>query len=458
MMKSPRHCYEFGPFRLDPSERQLLRAGQVMPLTPKVFDTLLLFVENSNLLLTKDEMLGRLWPDSFVEESNLAQNVSMLRRALGEQADGKPYIETVPKRGYRFITEVRLCVEERRGELAFSPSGGEVAGEYERRASEAIELTPPARPPFEFEGSHPPASNGANPSVKPPVMTDSGRRNRGAVWMAVALIVIAAGGAYLLFHSTAAPRSEGKLRLAVLPFRNLGSADKIADTLSRSLADEVITKLNYISALTVRPSAYVHKYANQEIDPRQVASELSVDILLIGTFVKEGDDLRINLQLVDVAANQALWSESLNLKYEKVMTVQDQVSQAVVRRMSVSLTPAESARLQRGAAINLQAYEYHLQGVDLYHKNDLRAAGKRFEKSVELDPNYAPSWAYLGAINTTLASVYFEGRESYDKARQAYDRALELDPSQIEARIFKANLLTDTGRAEEAVPLLRSVI
>src|SRR5262245_21119048 len=87
MMKSPRHCYEFGPFRLDPSERQLLRAGQVMPLTPKVFDTLLLFVENNNLLLTKDEMIGRLWPDSFVEESNLAQNVSMLRRALGEQPD-----------------------------------------------------------------------------------------------------------------------------------------------------------------------------------------------------------------------------------------------------------------------------------------------------------------------------------------------------------------------------------
>jgi len=124
-MKSPRHCYEFGPFRLDPSERQLLRAGQVMPLTPKVFDTLLLFVENSNLLLTKDEMLGRLWPDSFVEESNLAQNVSMLRRELGDQPDGKLYIETVPKRGYRFIAEVRLCAEERRGELAFSPSGGE---------------------------------------------------------------------------------------------------------------------------------------------------------------------------------------------------------------------------------------------------------------------------------------------------------------------------------------------
>jgi len=461
MMKSPRHCYEFGPFRLDPSERQLLRAGQVMPLTPKVFDTLLLFVENNNLLLTKDEMIGRLWPDSFVEESNLAQNVSMLRRALGEQPDGKPYIETVPKRGYRFTAEVRLRTEEQpalaRGESAFTSFGPERAGAFERRANEAPELTPaPISQPSEPQESRPAASNGAMSSITQ-LVTGAWRRRRVAVWAAIALIVVAAGGAYLLSNPTSPSRSEVKTQLAVLPFRNLGP-DKGVDFLSRSLADEVITKLNYISALTVRPSAYVQKYANQEIDPGQVARELKVDKLLTGAFFKEGDELRINLQMVDVATNQALWSESLNLKYEKLTTVQDRVAQAVVRRMSVSLTPAESARLQRGAPSNLQAYEYHLYGLDLYHTEDLKKAGEMFEKSVGLDPTYAPSWAYIGAINTTLASIYFGGRESYDKARQAYDRALELDPSQIEARIFKANLLTDTGHVEEAVPLLRGVI
>jgi serine/threonine-protein kinase len=288
-------------------------------------------------------------------------------------------------------------------------------------------------------------------------MAAAGRRKRGVVWAVIALIVVAAGGAYLLFRSRSPSRPEGKVRLAVLPFRNLGP-DKSADFLSRALADEVIVKLNYISALIVRPSVYVRKYADQEIDPAQVANELKVDILLTGAYVKEGDELRINLQLIDVAAHQALWSEPLNLKYDKVVTIQDRVAQAVVRRMSVSLTPAESARLQRGEASNLQAYEYHLHGVDLYQRDDLTTAGEMFEKSVGLDPTYAPSWAYLGAVDTTLASIYFEGREYYDKARQAYDRALELDPSQIEARIFKANLLTDTGYVEEAIPLLRGVI
>src|SRR5215813_11198798 len=203
-MKSPRHCYEFGPFRLDPTERQLLRLGQVLPLTPKVFDTLLLFLENSNLLLTKDEMIARLWPDSFVEEGNLAQNVSVLRRALGEQQNGKPYIETVPKRGYRFIAEVRLCEEEAArvtgGDLAFAPfGGGGEAGEYERRSGEAVELTqPPAGPPFEFDEAPQPAPNGVAPAVKPPATAVPGRRKRGVTWAAVALLIISAGGAYYL--------------------------------------------------------------------------------------------------------------------------------------------------------------------------------------------------------------------------------------------------------------------
>src|SRR5262245_56691750 len=457
MMKSPRHCYEFGLFRLDPSERQLLRAGQIMPLTPKVFDTLLLFVENNNLLLTKDEMIGRLWPDSFVEESNLAQNVSMLRRALGDQPNGKPYIETVPKRGYRCTAEARLGSADRQGEIAIAPVGGDEAGEYERRVNKRF-----TEAPFEFDDSPSPAPSLTSPIATRPIATTAARRKRGATWAAIAMAVIAmaviaVGGVYFLFRSISPSRSVGKLRVAVLPFRNLGP-DAEVDFLGFSLADAVITKLNYINAITVRPSAYIEKYRNQQIDPARVAAELNVDKLLTGSFLKEGDDLRINLQLVDVAANQVLWSEPLNLKYDKLMTVQDRVTQEVIRRLSVSLTPAESARLQRGAPRDPQAYEYHLRGVDLYWKDDLAPASKMLEESVAIDPNYALSWAYLGTVYTTFGSLHFGGQESYDKAQRAYDRALALDPAQIEARIYLAAFLTDTGRVEQAVPLLRAVL
>src|SRR5262245_41718677 len=221
-MKSPRNCYEFGPFRLDPSERQLTRVGEVVPLTPKVFDTLLLFVENSNLLLTKDEMIVRLWPDSFVEEGNLAQNVSMLRRALGDQPNGKPYIETVPKRGYRFIAEARLCSADRQGEIAFTPVGGDEAGEYERLVNKRF-----TEAPFEFDDSPPPAPSLTSPTATRPMATAAARRKRGATWAAIAMAAIAmaaiaVGGVYLLFRSISPSRSEAKLRVAVLPFRNLG--------------------------------------------------------------------------------------------------------------------------------------------------------------------------------------------------------------------------------------------
>src|SRR5438128_4264517 len=102
-----KHAYEFGIFRLDTAERVLLRSGRVVPLTPKVFDTLALLVQKSGHVVGKDELMNEVWPDSFVEESNLTQNIFVLRKVLGEDSDGRPFIETVPKRGYRFIASVR---------------------------------------------------------------------------------------------------------------------------------------------------------------------------------------------------------------------------------------------------------------------------------------------------------------------------------------------------------------
>src|SRR5262245_31907848 len=107
MTAQPKQFYEFGPYRIDRAERLLLRHGQVVPLTPKVFDTLLVLAENSGHILTKDEVMKMVWPDTVVEESNLAKNISTLRKALGESPDSHPYIETIPWRGYRFVASVR---------------------------------------------------------------------------------------------------------------------------------------------------------------------------------------------------------------------------------------------------------------------------------------------------------------------------------------------------------------
>src|SRR5690348_17197820 len=116
MHKQTRQLYEFGPFRLDVDERLLMRDGRMAPLPPKVFDTLLVLVENSGRVVSKDELMQSLWPDTFVEESNLTQNISQLRRALSDGTTGAKYIETIPKRGYRFVADVQPVVE---GDLSF---------------------------------------------------------------------------------------------------------------------------------------------------------------------------------------------------------------------------------------------------------------------------------------------------------------------------------------------------
>jgi serine/threonine protein kinase/TolB-like protein/Flp pilus assembly protein TadD len=253
------------------------------------------------------------------------------------------------------------------------------------------------------------------------------------------------------------PTAAGPRSLAILPFRNL-KQDPATDFLGFSLADEIITKLGYVNALTIRPSSSVDKYRNQIIDPKKVAADLNVDTLLTGSFIKDGDDLRITAQLIDVKPDKILWRESIDLKYEKLLTVQDQVTQQIIKELELNLSPREAANLKPEKPIRSEAYEDYLRGIDLYSLNDFGAAIEMLKKSTAIEPNYAPAWAHLGRAYTTNASLQFGGREDYGDAQVAYEKAIALNPALVEPRIYEANLLTDTGRVEQAVPLLRSVL
>ena len=278
---------------------------------------------------------------------------------------------------------------------------------------------------------------------------------------AIAVIVAAlfAGGYYLASRrshqfsaDTAGPRT-----LAVLPFRNLRE-DPETDFLGFSLADAVITKLAYLGALTVRPSSSVERYRNQTIDPQKVAADLNVGILLTGSFIKDGDDLRITTQLIDVKPDKILWQDSFDTKFERLLTVQDRVSEQIIQGLQLTLSPAEAKKLKPQAPINPKAYEYYLHGVDLYSLNDFLAAITMLEKSTSIEPGYAPAWAYLGRAYATNASLQFGGHENYGKARAAFEKAIALDPALVAPRVYMANLLTDTGSVGQSVPLLREAI
>jgi DNA-binding winged helix-turn-helix (wHTH) protein/TolB-like protein len=437
--------YEFGSFRFDPADRLLLRDGHPIALSPKAMDILLVLVQNGRRLTTKEELLSRVWPDTFVEEANLTVNVSTLRKLLGETEDGLQFIETVPKSGYRFVAAVTELSEEQ------APKREAEQKQDETPADLAPDATTIESAPLLAAAPSP-----GRASPKTVVQRSWLRFLPVALGVLVGTIVALV---FLIRSDRIVPigRSSEPRRLAILPFQNLRN-DAADDFLGFSLADAVITKLGYVSSLVVRPSYSVQKYKSQPPAIPKVASELNVDTLLTGTFLREGDDLRIACQLVDVKTQNILWKGSFDMKYEKLLTVQDEVAGHVINGLALTLPPSEAARLKPDQPVNPAAYEYYLRGVDLYSKSDFSTAIKMLEKSAELAPNYALTWAHLGRTHTANASFQFGGAGEYQKAQAAFERALSLQPDQIDSSIYMANMFTDTGRVERAVPLLREAL
>jgi DNA-binding winged helix-turn-helix (wHTH) protein/TolB-like protein/lipopolysaccharide biosynthesis regulator YciM len=426
--------YEFGPFVLDTPQHLLLREGHPVSITPKTYDTLLFLLQNSGRMVSKQELMSTLWPASFVEESNLTQQISTLRKALGESAGEQKYIVTISGRGYRFATDVKQVLKEpaENESLVIATPRSDVTNVPRSDTSTELLVESPSR------------------------ATTSNRKGSGLrISLIVAVLVLVAGGIIYRASSHRGARAIATQRsLAILPFRNL-QQNAPSDFLGFSLADAVITRLGYVSTLTVRPSSAVERYRDQSIDIGKVGAELRADTLLTGNFIREGDNLRITSQLISVKDQNILWKGAFDLKYDKLLTVQDHVAQEIVKELALTLTPMEVERLKANAPANPMAYEYFLRGVDLYSRNDFAMAIRMLEKSAELDPNYALTWAHLGRTYQASASFKFGGQEQYKKAQSAYEKALSLNPDQIDAHIFMANLFTDTGRVEQAVPLLR---
>ncbi len=278
---------------------------------------------------------------------------------------------------------------------------------------------------------------------RPPMLT---------VWILAAALVM--GIPVVAFFTLHRPEPVSPRSLAVLPFRNL-NPDVKTDFLGVSLADEVIGKLGYVKALNVRPSSAINRYRDGVLDLRKASAELNAGMLLTGTYLKDGDDLRITARLIGFHPDAVLWQETLNVKYDKLLTVQDRVATMIIQGLALRLGPDEQVRLTSNARVNSLAYEYYLRGVDLYATSNFTGAIAMLEKSAAMDANYAPTWAYLGRAYTTNGSLLFGGRDHYRRAETAYDKAIALDPVFPEPRVYMANLFTDTGRVEEAVPLLR---
>lgn len=391
-MPEGKHLYEFGAFRLDPAERSLLRDGQAVPLTPKAFELLVLLVENRGHLLKKNELIERVWPNTFVEEANLAQNISALRKALDDRNGGAQYIETVPKGGYRFTDAVVDNIQ----------AGG--AG------SHAVEPLPPR---FIYRVTH----------------------RRALAFLAatsVAVILMLAfqrGVFHLQPSGTAnAPRIQS---VAVLPLENL-SGDSSQDYFADGMTDELITKLGQIRSLRVISRTSVMQYKGTRKPLPQIASELHVEAILEGAVLRSGDQVRITAQLVQATEEKHLWAQSYEGNVRDVLGLQDEIARAVAKQIRSTLSPREEVRAGVERPAQPEAYESYLRGeyfLNRFTADSINKAADYFQQAIEKDPNYAPAFVKLAGCYQILANMnVIPKKAAYAKANPLVARALELDP------------------------------
>ena len=395
---------EFGRFRLDPVERVLLADGHPVALTPKAFETLLALTEDSGHLLEKDKLLARIWPDSFVEEGTLVQNISTLRKVLGDASDGTAYIETVPRRGYRFTQDVRQVHENRPEEQVV--------------ASPVVQVT---------------ASGAENAAAQPRRMMTA---TLAAVLVATAVVI------YLARNRIWAPSTPntGKVMLAVLPFENL-SGDAQQEYLSSGLTEELITQLGSLepARLGVIARTSATQYKDSHKDVRQISKELGVDYVLEGSVRREGDRVRVTAQLIQARDQTHLWAKEYDRNLSGILVLQSDVAGAVAREIQLRLTPEQSAQLAVAHPVDPDAYELYLKGRYFWNKRTVATYLKAidyFNQAIARDPQYAHAYSGLADAYALLGSrpnTEISRREAMTRAKEAALTALKLDDSLAEA-------------------------
>jgi eukaryotic-like serine/threonine-protein kinase len=263
---------------------------------------------------------------------------------------------------------------------------------------------------------------------------------------------------------TSVPEQEKK-SVAILPFRNL-SNDAASAFYEFALADAVITELAQLRSLVVRPSSLVSKYQGSTEDPREIGRELDVSAVLAASFLRAGERFRVTAQLLDVDSGNMLWSDRVDVEAADIINVQDTIAQRIVEKMRVELTPDEQDGLTRRPTKNAAAYEEYLRGRDSFgrfvfrtlQREDCDEACARFTRATELDPNFALAYSGLGACYANRVFKGFGSSEDYERAEEAFDKAIELDPEVVEARMLMVFIYMSRGekkRAREEVARLR---
>ena len=448
MGEGKQQLYEFGGFVLDADKRQLFGPdGDLAPLMPKAFDILSYLVKHSGTVVEKDELMSAIWPDTIVEENNLTQNISALRRALGEKHKENRFIATVPGRGYKFVADVA------------------------QRDATPDSVGDDADPPAHIS------------EVPPPVV----RLSRP--WLSGLAVIVLIGLATVGFFWSRENRRTSERpdiqSLAVLPFKPLISGNR-DEAMEFGMADTLILKLSGGEKLTVRPLATVRRFASLEQDPVDAGRILGVDAVLDGAIQIANDRVRISAKLLRVTDGKQLWAEQYDERSSDIFALQDSISERVASALQATL----GSRRNKNYTDNLEAYQLFSKGK--FHTArlilpEVQKGIAYYEQAIAVDPTYALAYvelataframvltndtrpsevvpkakAYalkaieldgsLAEAHTGLAIISFWYDFDPESAERHQLRALELDPNSAHSRFAYAHLLSNMGRHQEAL-------
>ncbi|HKV61268.1 MAG TPA: winged helix-turn-helix domain-containing protein [Candidatus Acidoferrum sp.] len=401
---------QFGVFEADVRSGELRKHGLRIRLQEQPFQVLAMLLEQPGEVVTREELQKNLWPaDTFVDfDHGLNKAINKLREALGDSAESPRFVETVARRGYRFLAEVRIA-----------------------------DVAPVRGPGLESQAQ--PADGGRN-SARTASGTGGEKdspRSFTAKTAVVALLLLTVSLAAWELHPWS--RSVSPIRsLAVLPLESL-SNDPSQDYFADGMTDELISDLGQISALRVisRTSVMAYKHARKPLP--QIARELNVDAIVEGTVLRSGDQVRITAQLIDASADKHLWSQSYEGELRDTLALQSKVAKAIADQIQINLNPREQAALKSAKVVNPEAYVSYLKGRYFWNKRSaesLKVALAYFNQAIDEDPTYAQAYSGLSDTYALLGDWQYAvmtTKEALPKAKAAAVKALELDSSLGEA-------------------------
>jgi TolB-like protein/DNA-binding winged helix-turn-helix (wHTH) protein/Tfp pilus assembly protein PilF len=407
----PRRAVCFGIFEVDFAARELRKHGIRIKLRgEQPFQVLSILLERPGEVITREELCKKLWPaDTFVDfEHSLATAIGKIREALGDSADNPRYIETLPRRGYRFIANVTVL------------------------SADLLNKVEPATRDIPKAKDHGQVDLAGKAQVSKPQPWPRAWKISGFA-LFLALVILLAW----IVHSASRPSSNIR-SLAVLPLESL-SGDASQDYFADGMTDELITDLGQISALRVISRTSVMPYKRVRKSLPQIARELSVDAVVEGTVLRSGEQVRITAQLIQASADKHLWAESYEGDLRDTLALQKKVARAIAEQIRINLTPQEQAVLKNVKVVNPQAYEAYLKGRYFWNKrtaDGLKKAIDYFNQAIEQDPNYAQSYTGLADSYALLGDWEYgvlAPREAFPRAKAAATKALELDNTLGEA-------------------------